>query len=236
MAFLGDDGSTWNKLPTFARWGFEVTTLDDFRAEATLRGADAAMFDRAARVLPTLPRPFLAELVTISTHLPFDTARISTPDWLASAPGLDDAERRYLATVNYFDRTLGAFIDSLRHEGLWDDTLLFLMSDHSLPRALPGGGAGVTMASLPMTFIAANTGVTARINHTVGQLDIYPTILLLSGHYAPGAYNGLGIPMTASRTNSAELDERSDEARRISELIIRGDYFAPSTASADKSR
>lgn len=236
---FGEDGAIWNKLPTFDNWGFTSYTINDFADEAATYGIDNALFDFASSLIPSLEQPFLLELVTMSSHIPFDTDGMMPPKWLADMEGLDDVERRYLITINYFDTALGAFIDTLREQNLWDNTILVIASDHSMPNALSENRHETFTADVPMCFIAANTHLTERIDRTVGQIDIFPTILYLTGHYATGEYNGLGTPLTHPSLRSAYTYTRgllgdpdtpfADQQRlapKISELIIRGDYFA----------
>ncbi len=236
---FGETGGTWNKIPTFANWGFHPYTIDDFADEAAADGIDKALFDFASRLLPSLEQPFLLELLTMSTHTPFKTDGMTPPEWLTNAPGFDDVERRYLTTINYFDTALGSFIDKLSEQGLLDNTILIIASDHSLPNALPEGHRELYPADVAMTFIAANTHLTQQTDRTVGQVDIFPTILYLTGYYSEDAYNGLGTPITSEPLQSAftysrgllgetgsPLADRQRRAPEISELIIRGDYFA----------
>lgn len=235
---FGENGATWNKVPTFANWGFTSHTIADFQQEADAKGIDGALMDFALDLIPQLEQPYLLELVTMSTHMPFATDGMEVPSWLTAAEGLEEIERNYLTTVNYFDAQLGRLIEDLHAQGIWDDCILIVASDHSSPNALPKGHDAIYPADIPMTFIAANTHLTDAVERTVGQIDIYPTILYLTGYYADGEYNGLGTPIVCADLRSAYTFTRgligdSDsplswlqtEAAKISELIVRGDYF-----------
>lgn len=74
-------------------------------------------------------KPFYTQFVTVSGHFPFkipdDRKRITVPESMEGSQ-LGD----YLAAMNYTDYALGTFIDRLKQEGLWDDTVLVVYGDH----------------------------------------------------------------------------------------------------------
>ncbi|MDE5608299.1 MAG: LTA synthase family protein [Muribaculaceae bacterium] len=235
---FGENGATWNKIPTFVNWGFTPYTVMDFQQEAADKGIDGALMDFALGLIPELKQPFLLELVTMSSHMPFTLDGLTPPAWLVDADGMESIEHNYLTTIHYFDAQLGRLIDALKEQGIWENTILIVASDHSMTNALPKGHEAIYPADLPMSFIAANTHLTARIGRTVGQVDIFPTILYLTGYYAEGDYNGLGTPIVSDELQSAytytrgligddrsPLADRQLRAAEISELIVRGDYF-----------
>ena len=73
-----------------------------------------------------------------------------------------------------------------------------------------------------MALIIANCGITAKIDRTVGQVDIFPTILNLTGNVGPKNYRGAGTSILSPELTARRLQE----AQTVSELILRTDYFA----------
>lgn len=227
VAVFADDGKGWNKINTFHSYGFDraITSLE-YEAEFGALGADGAMFAMAESLLPELSKPFFLELLTISMHVPFATKDIPNIDelqWIEAA-GESEAKINYLKTLNYFDSSLGKFIDRLKAVGLWDNTLLFVVSDHS--QNIAQGEEKADLTSEPMAFIAANCGLKREVLNKVGQIDVYPTILQIADVKKPGIWRGIGHSILDS---IAPSPERLEAAESISELIIKGNYFENNT-------
>lgn len=237
-AVFADDGRVWNQRATFRSFGFRnVITSDSIPEEFwNYNGKDGALFNYASELIGNLVQPFFLELVTISMHVPFND--VSIPDsklMLLSREELNSADVRtkYLAMVNYFDSELGAFIERLKSSGLYDDTILIIVSDHSHFLSLEGEGDNPQMA-----LIIANCGVSMNVERVIGKVDVYPTILNLLGLSGPEGWKGAGRSILDPQLNSAytpsgivgladsEEEERLRAAVDVSELILRTNYFA----------
>lgn len=224
-AVFADNGSSWGQTVCYRKYGFdEIHTENDFAAEAKARGADAAMFDHALTVIDSLPQPFFLELVTISMHVPFDDKGVSGFEWARADAGRADGD--YLRMTAYFDHSLGRFIDGLRQRDLMQNTLLILASDHS-QQTTADNGLGSGYDSRPIVFLAANAGVTAEAARPVAQTDVYPTILDLAG-VSGNEFRGVGVSMLDTVVPTPAY---RTQARRISELILRGNYWADGGAA-----
>ncbi len=239
QALFADDGSIWNQIDSFRNFGFSrVLTSDSIPGDlANSMGKDGAMFNCASKITKELRRPFFMELVTMSMHMPFNDSYIPdsqlallSRDELSSA----DIRSKYLAMVNYFDTELGAFISRLKDEGLFENTVIIIVSDHSVRMNFEEKGD-----LPPMAFIAVNCGVTMSIQQIVGEIDVYSTILNLFGLTGPQGWHGVGRSIIDPQLKAAYGpagtvigDADSLEARRlkdafeISDLILRTDYFA----------
>lgn len=235
IAIFGDDGTTWEQTANYRNYGFkDIYTLLDFKDRADEIGKDAAMFEFGVNLLSHLKSPFFLELITISTHVPFKEKPIGIQQWLAEDSSLDINERNYYNTINYFDSELGKFIESLKNKNLLDNTILFLISDHCESYSLnkeynPNGESNVT--SLPIVFIAANTGYTKKISTPTAQVNVYPTILkiLNTPHqkYTGLEINLLDLRNKNSKSSDAYIDY--DSIRSLSNKILRGNYFEITT-------
>lgn len=150
-----------------------------------------------------------------------------------NAKNIPEVLGNYLTMVNFFDRSLAGFIKELKEQGLYDNTILIIASDHSQDIAsLSSGG----MTDTPMAFIATNTGVSEKINRKVGQIDIFPTIIDICGSGCAG-WKGLGttilnpdlksayVPEEGFKGEETHLSKRQQQAYDISENILRGDFF-----------
>lgn len=94
--------------------------------------------------------------------------------------------------VRHTDRQFGRFIDGLREDGLWDDTLLVVTADHGESHR-PGhiGHSGTTLhkdqTHVPLLIRRPHQRAAARVDQVVGHLDLVPTILAeVYGRIPPG--------------------------------------------------
>lgn len=220
LAFFADDGKSWNQELAFGKYGFNsIYNSEDYGSADKTRGHDGAMFDFGLETISKLPEPFFAEFVTISMHVPFNDNGVQGYDYIVN-DSLTDFENNYHRMTAYFDAELGRFISGLKESGLYDKTLIFIASDHS---------QGLTQEqifdsddkNIPTVFIAANTPVTGQITKPVGQIDVFPTILQLSG-VGDIKFAGVGIPMTDSLRNSTDA---IDSIREVSRLLLTGNAF-----------
>lgn len=242
-AIFGDNGQTWNQIDAFKSYGFnKIFTELDFKEEATRIGNDGAMFNYGLSVIRQLRTPFLIELVSFSTHVPFTDEGVTTPEWLSSDKSLEINERNYFAMINYFDSQLGNFINGLQQLGKWDNTILMIMSDHAEGMALKTkdnpNGISTQGTNIPVVFIACNTGISYYKKETVGQINIFPTILQIMGSHGYGNYHGLGSSIMDSNVHSAmdsqgkifgsQYNHESEFHKRqwsVSDSIHLGNYF-----------
>lgn len=215
-AIFADDASGWNERNTFTSYGFETIYCNtDFPELHDSLGSDLAMISFADSIIPTLPEPFLLELVTESMHIPFTDPNV--PDSLAALhlTHPDEVTEKYIRIVNYFDYSLSRLIKTLKDMNIYENTLLFIVSDH------PQNITATDSDTQTMAFIAANTGLTESISRPTLQSDVFPTILQLSGSDGSTIWKGAG----KSLLGPGQTEQWQAAAREISELILRGDFF-----------
>ena len=162
------------------------------------------------------------QLVTYSGHGPFiipdEYKRISF------SPGMPEVLNNYLTAANYTDYAIGKFIERLQEEGLFDETMIVVTGDHeglaylrqSLCETKEGGGLVSPFEYTP--FIVINSPVGMRYEKGMGQSILDPS------HLGVAAIWNLTI---AGDTTGIcpEAIERMKQSWRISDLMIRGDYF-----------
>lgn len=162
------------------------------------------------------------QLVTYSGHSPFvipdEYKRISF------SPGMPEVLNNYLTAANYTDYAIGKFIERLQEEGLFDETMIVVTGDHeglasvrqSLCETKEGSGLVSPFEYTP--FIVINSPVGMRYEKVMGQSILDPS------HLGVAAIWNLTI---AGDTTGIcpEAIERMKQSWRISDLMIRGDYF-----------
>lgn len=221
-----EDGYIWNHDATSAAYGYKklVDGVDD---GTTLR--DARMISRGLEEIGSTPQPFMLQLVTLSMHYPFNDPGMAHPSWINGHGS--PIENRYLMAVNAFDAELKRLIDGLKDMGVYENTVIVVVSDHDQDPL------GDSEQSHPIVFMAVNTGVSQRIYRPVGQIDVFPTIKQIMGKCT--GWQGVGMSILDDRnsstvdasgnlygTSSATVDESKRRAWEISELIVRSDFLA----------
>lgn len=223
MAIFADDGESWNQIYCYKTYGFDrIYNCNNFRESAARIGADRAMFDFGIGMLTELSQPFFLELVTISMHVPFQDKGVKGFDWIYDDTTIQKTEADYLRMTAYFDAALGQFITDLKNLGLYDNSIIVVASDHCVATDINAkSNISPNSKDNAVVFLAANTGMTKRIEKEVGQIDVYPTVLEIAGVENP-EFGGVGVSMLDSTRTSFENIEA---AQRVSELILRGNYF-----------
>lgn len=83
---------------------------------------DEFLFERASKEILQKKEPFFVQIMTQSTHQPFDIPR-------AKIKG--DPDRAYEESAAYLDSCIGHFIQNIRSGSLWKNTIVIITSDHS---------------------------------------------------------------------------------------------------------
>ena len=131
LAACAYNPAMWNMGRTLEGVGFKRLALGDrfVRDEPVGEGlGDRSFFKQALPEIVALRAPFVAFLITVSTHFPY-----SLPEpYRTFAPGPAEGHvlGDYLQAVHYFDSAVGDFIDGLKRAGRWDDTVFVLFGDH----------------------------------------------------------------------------------------------------------
>ena len=109
---------------------------------------------------------------------------------LPAGPPRDEVTMRafihaYYAVISHLDHQVGAMVDQLKVEGLWENTILFFLSDNGYHLGSHGLGNKITMheESVRVPMFAAGLGVPQgkRSEALVSSLDLYPTLLRIAG-------------------------------------------------------
>lgn len=131
MASSGFRGQLWNYNIRHPRLGFERSYFaDSFHSseQGELGIADRPFLVQNLDLIDELPRPFMAFVMTQSTHHPYRLPD-GSPRLGCGSP--DDALLgSYLDVVHYVDDSLGQFREGLERRGLLDDTVIALYGDH----------------------------------------------------------------------------------------------------------
>jgi len=131
---------------------------------------DQYVFDRVYEDIHNDKQPFFAAMFTLSSHEPYDVPM--KPRF----PGKDQTTL-FKNSVYYTDSIIGHFINRLKQDTLWKNTLIVFVADHG--HHLPGNDPNDSPAKfrIPLIFSGGALTLKGRINNIGSQTDIATTIL-----------------------------------------------------------
>ena len=230
-------GVNWNQNVTARTYGFDTLYTRDHLTDALKRQGnidDAALMDFAGGLLPTLLQPFFLEMVTMTMHAPYTDGKVP-PSWITASDTLNAEARGYLNCVHLTDSCIGVLMNDLHRHGLAGNTVVAIVSDHTqLYRNRVLGKTDYESVpddwGIPMIIAGCNT--TLRYDATIGQVDVYPTLLDVMGantYYWKGlGYSILRYPVVGAIQprnmsvigDSTALTPHQRKAWDISRLLI----------------
>ncbi len=115
------------------------------------------------------PRPFFATLFTLSSHEPFDVPFNKFPR--------NDVTGKFRNSFAYTDSCIGVFINRLKKDSLWNNTLVVMVADHG--HELPGYDRDDLPSKfhIPLIFTGGALQIKGRISTIGSQTDIVTTVL-----------------------------------------------------------
>lgn len=110
--------------------------------------------------------------------------------WVVAEDKWQEAVRAYLASISFADAMVGRVLDALDKSGRADNTIIVLMSDHGwhLGHKLRWRKMELWRQTNHVPLIVVAPGLTepgSRTKATASLLDIYPTLIELTGLPAP---------------------------------------------------
>ncbi|MFD2117516.1 LTA synthase family protein [Paenibacillus yanchengensis] len=190
----------WNRGELYTALGFDRYYDQQFFGDDNIiffGAPDEVLYDKTADELKRLNEeqaPFYAHVIAMTAHHPYTIPEELT---LIDLPNRfnDTMVGSYLKSQYYADYALGSFIEDLKAQGVWEDSLIVLYGDHlglpmySLTREekdlmseIYGREYNYTdMINIPLIIIDPNDASTAVHEQLGGQIDILPTLANLLG-------------------------------------------------------
>jgi len=201
----GFSGAIWMMATAHHNYGFERSYFSETFDQTERIGmglSDASFFRQMLPRLTGQRQPFMAYLVTLSTHFPFRLPPELGDSSLAVPPGT--LVGAYLQSVHQFDRALGEFLAGLEDRGLLDKSVLVLYGDHAAfgdeaelgallsryagyPERQPGFDVRYWQVEkrLPLIIHLPHDAAAGVRSGSGGHLDIAPTLMALLGISQP---------------------------------------------------
>lgn len=237
-----DDKDFWNQGRTSAAYGFDKLYAGLQNGYEKMY-ADSLLFDASIPILAKLPQPFYAQVVTFSMHMPYNDLQ-NKNSRLLQASFTSDEVKNYLIAVELFDKRLGEFLNRLKQNGLYDESIIVITGDHEqLTYNHYDGRSECKVSDCLVPFIILNSPL--RTQHTdkvFGQTAIYPTLLHLMSCYNY-SFKGLGESIFADSVSNMAVYRTTEilygpeyspndsiknyqkDCWKISDIILRMDYF-----------
>lgn len=181
---------------------------------------DKQLFEYAMSIDQQSRQPFFSLILTSSTHSPynkiFEEYAIPFPDTYSGEL------KNYLSNVQY----LGKYLDSLKANHLYDNSLIIITSDHSISNDwLKSTEKDNVSFKIPLYIVNSPYAIDKESNYVISQADVFPTILDLAGIHSKwrGAGNSLLCP--DSILNTKREKKRMIYKEQISDIILDSDYF-----------
>lgn len=150
---------TWQKDLRFdapaADWGYDDALMCDWFADRVIALSDAG-------------KPFLAGLLTLSSHTPFDVPYSKFDD-------------KVLNAMAFSDECVGKMIDRLKASPAWTDLLVVLVADHGYPYPRTLTYNEPLRHRIPMIWTGGAVAGPRVVEDYAAQIDIAATLLAQLG-------------------------------------------------------
>jgi N-sulfoglucosamine sulfohydrolase len=161
------------------------------------------------------PAPFFLSVGFFETHREFfepssvrDALYGAPPAHLPDTPETRADMASFKASARSLDQGVGAVLQALDEQGLADDTLVVLTTDHGLP--FPGAKGTLSDRGLGVMLVVRGPGgfhgghVSDAL---VSQVDLYPTLCALAGAPLPDGLHGRSLLALVNREAAQVRDE-----------------------------
>lgn len=190
FAIHGYEGEFWNRENAYPYQGFEdFYSMEDLDStdQIGLGISDKSMFKQAVSIMKKAEQPFFSFIVTLTSHHPY----LIDEEDSSLVVKEEDKETKfgaYLQTIRYTDEAIGQFIQQLKEDGLYENSVIVFYGDHhALNINMDDNDVIMSnylgrqydydeMLRVPLIIHIPGSGVKQTISTTGGQIDFLPTI------------------------------------------------------------
>lgn len=192
-------------------------SLEDIVGNKGTEIDDQRIFDFSSQLLSSAKEPFFSLILSISTHSPYD--HYTGEDVLKDNDEFPQEYKNYLNTCHYTDCQLQNYFETLKQTGIYDRSLIIVASDHYAHLNRLKMNERISDAT-PLFIINGDIDTEKAWKGEFHQLDVYTTILDVLG--INSEWKGLGRTLLSPNYSNSV----TDKTRKISEMLIEGDYFS----------
>lgn len=231
-AAIGDNKEFYNRSTVYGNLGYDHFYNEDNLVMDEISGlglSDKSMFSQMAEKLAAQAEngPFYSFIITLTNHYPYALEEGIQSSLKLAKDDEDTLFGGYMQTVRYTDEAIGAFIQALRDNGLYEDTVIAIYGDHhglncldedNYERMTEFLGYGYdydTMLNIPLLIHIPGLGETKTIETVGGQVDFLPTIA-----------NLYGLDLSQSVTFGQDLVNADEGFVATVAYMLQGSFFA----------
>ncbi|WP_422123855.1 LTA synthase family protein [Planococcus sp. X10-3] len=185
--------SFWNRYIMYKQLGIDQFYSEDDFVDAEKIGwslNDNDMLQQSLEEMKQMETPFYSHLITLTSHHPFEIPEkyheLNVEGYTSYAAR---HFRNYLHSIHYVDQAIENFVEGLKKEGMWEDTVLVIFGDHSTGLTVDDPAfAEFADAQEQASYFEANKNVPlilhvpgadgpAQFDQVGSQVDLAPTLL-----------------------------------------------------------
>ncbi|WP_375583294.1 sulfatase-like hydrolase/transferase [Cyclobacterium xiamenense] len=163
-----------------------------------------------------------------------DPEQAVLPPHLPDSPKMREIWAHMYDLLAVFDREVGRLLAELEADGLLEETIVFVFSDHG--NGLPGHKRWLDNAGLQVPFILhvpdkykhLTSNLSGRVtDHKVGFVDFAPTVIRLAGAEVPDAMEGKSFLGETAEEKEFIFGyrDRADDCYEVSRSVFDGRYL-----------
>ena len=206
----------WNQSAMCQRYGFEqLFSSEDYGDSHRQELNDQEVFELASRIdCKHKHQSFFSVILTVSMHQPY----IEPKDYSFKIKDetISNELKNYLNACHYTDKCIHEYINHLKKNNLYDNSLIIITADHHVHST--NFGIDITN-ELPLYIINGNIDNHIAWHGKCNQLDIYTTLLDLLN--IETKWYGLGISLLSPHYENSLNNMKWD----VSDQIIQSDFF-----------
>lgn len=212
--------SFWHQREMNVKYGIDscVFNKNDHNMQC-----DSVVFDMAIEAEKTIPQPFFHAILTASMHGAYSKLPHDVTPWNVNFPdSMSIKYQNYLIECHYMDKHLGRYIEHLKEEGLYDNSIIVIVADHEAHKDyLCMSMESLNNCYLPIYIINSGKEKESFVSEKCNQIDVFPTILDIAG--INSVWKGLGHSLVKKEFYSSEITQETQE---ISTDIIMSNFFS----------
>ncbi len=206
----------WSQDVMCEKYGFDnLYTSQDYSTGEKSTLNDEEVFELAKHIDKESTSPFFSVILTYSMHQPYNQQKDNSL-YLDNSTLPKDL-LCYLSACHYTDKQIGKYFRFLKSSGIYENSIIAIVSDHHVHNTDFGG----VKKNIPIYLINLPHDLKDNMwKGTCNQVDVFTTLIDL--FHVNSDWVGLGHSLLSTKYKSP-LDSRKIE---ISDWIIMGNYFS----------
>ena len=223
LTIIPTNPSLWDQQAMSDSYGFDkLYSMLDYQAEMkdNENGAfltDEMIFRYASKKDESNQPPFFSLILTMSMHQPFNS--FIEHGFHLTDKSLPQEYKNYLTNCHYTDIQIGKYLNDLKDKGLYDNSLIVIVSDHDAHPDYLGMDDKISR-EIPIYIVNGGMDNSNAWSGECNQLDVYTTILDILG--IQSTWRGLGHTLL----NKNYQNSVTGDIQEMSDWIIYSDYFS----------